>query len=181
MVSLPDGKPKLLQKRSPNYEVSPDGTTFAYTARIERPEYSRHLFLLKEGAEPVKLQEWLYDYVFSPSGDRLFWRANCTREGRSCDLFMQDLSKPSEAKVKVAETTFNFQLSEDGTLVLTTSPHMTDELFDVSVTHLASGQSKRLDQYVTQPVFFLTKDGGRVGWTVAEKKTAGVYVGADVP
>jgi hypothetical protein len=181
MVSLPDGKPKLLQKRSPNYEVSPDGTTFAYTARIERPEYSRHLFLLKEGAEPVKLQEWLYDYVFSPSGDRLFWRANCTREGRSCDLFMQDLSKPSEAKVKVAETTFNFQLSEDGTRVLTTSPHMTDELFDVSVTHLASGQSKRLDQYVTQPVFFLTKDGGRVGWTVAEKKTAGVYVGADVP
>ncbi|MCA2978448.1 MAG: hypothetical protein INH37_09215, partial [Myxococcaceae bacterium] len=143
--------------------------------------YSRHLFLLKDGAEPVKLQEWLYDYVFSPSGDRLYWRANCTREGRSCDLYVQELSKPGAAKVKVAENTFNFRLSDDGTRVLTTSPHMTDELFDVSVTNLATGQTRRLDQAVTQPVYFLTKDGTRVGWAVADKQAAGVYVGIDVP
>lgn len=181
VVTLPDGAPKVVQKRSPNYAVSPDGVTLAYTARIEQPEYSRHLFLLKDGAEPVKLQEWLYDYVFSPTGDRLYWRANCTREGRSCDLYVQDLSKPGTTKVKIAENTFNFMLSDDGARVITTSPHMTDELFDVSVTNLATGQTKRLDQYVTQPVFFLAKDGSRVGWTVADKKTAGVYVGTDVP
>jgi hypothetical protein len=181
VVALPDGAPKVLQKRSPNYEVSPDGVTLAFTARIEQPEYSRHLFLLKDGAEPVKLQEWLYDYVFSPSGDRLYWRANCTREGRSCDLYVQELSKVGSPKVKVAENTFNFALSDDGGRVLTTSPHMTDELFDVSVTNVTTGQTKRLDQYVTQPVFFLAKDGSRVGWVVADKKTAGVYVGAEVP
>lgn len=183
LVQLPDGAPKVLQKRSPNYEVGPDGVTLAYTARIEKPEYSRHLFVLKEGAEPVKLQEWLYDYLFSPSGDRLFFRANCTREGRSCDLLVQDLSKLGTEKPKKAQqNTFNFKLSDDGTRVLTTGPHMTDELFDVWITNLSTGESKLLDQYATQPVHFLSKDGTRIAWVIAEKKTAGVYVvNAGVP
>jgi hypothetical protein len=180
-VVLPDGAPKVLQKRCPNYELSPDGKRIAYTARIERPEYSRHLFVLEEGGEPVKVQEWLYEYMFSPSGDRLYWRANCTREGRSCDLFSQELGKPGAEKVKLAENAFNFKLSDDGSRVLTTSPHMTDELFDLTVTNVASRQKKQLDQYVTQPVYLLAKDGGRVGWVVQDKKNSGIYVGADMP
>lgn len=181
-VVLPDGPPKVLQKRSPNYELSPDGQTIAYTARIEKPEYSRHLFLLKEGSEPVKLQEWLYDYVFSPQGDRLFFRANCTREGRSCDLLVQDVAKAGVEKArKTAQNTFNFKLSDDGSRVLTTSPHMTDELFDVVVTTVATGESKVLDQYVMQPVHFLSKDGTKAAWIVQEKKTAGVYVATGLP
>lgn len=182
VVQLPDGAPKVLQKRSPNYEVAPDGVTLAYTARIEKPEYSRHLFVLKDGAEPVKLQEWLYDYVFSPSGDRLFFRANCTREGRSCDLLVQELATLGTEKPKKAQqNTFNFKLSDDGSRVLTTSPHMTDELFDVWITNLSTGESKLLDQYATQPVHFLSKDGTRIAWVIAEKKTAGVYVVNGLP
>ncbi|MBL8921514.1 MAG: hypothetical protein JNJ54_21820 [Myxococcaceae bacterium] len=177
-VTLPDGAPKVLQKRSPNYELSPDGKAIAYTARIEKPEYSRHLFLLKEGGEPVKLQEWLYDYVFAPQGDRLFFRATCTREGRSCDLLVQDLTKVgAEPPRRVTQNTFNFKLSDDGSRALSTTPHMTDEYFDVVLTDLGTGESKVLDQYVTQPVHFLAKDGSKLAWIVAEKKTAGVYVG----
>lgn len=178
VVPLPDGAPKVVQKRSPNYELSPDGTTLAYTARIEKPEYSRHLFLQKDGEAPVKVQEWLYDYVFSPQSDRLFYRATCTREGRSCELLVQDVAKAgSDKPVKLVANTFNFKLSEDGSHVLTTSPHMTDELFDVQLTDLKTGETKLLDQYVTQPVHFLDKAGTKVVWVVAEKKTAGVYVG----
>lgn len=181
-VSLPDGAPKVIQKRSPNYELSPDGTSIAYTARIETPEYSRHLFLLKDGEAPIKLQEWLYDYVFSPQGDRLFYRANCTREGRSCDLLVQDLSKAGVEKAKkVQSTTFNFKLSDDGSHALTSSPHMRDELFDISLTNLTTGETKVLDQYVSQPIHFLSKDGTRVAWVVLEKGTAGVYVGSGLP
>lgn len=181
-VTLPDGAPKVLQKRSPNYELSPDGTAIAYTARIERPEYSRHLFLLKEGGEPVKLQEWLYDYVFSPQGDRLFFRANCMREGRSCDLMMQELSKVGVEKPrKTAQNTFNFKLSEDGSRAITTSPHMTDELFDVLLTNFATGETKTLDQYVMQPVHLLSKDGRTAAWIVSDKKNSGVYVGSNLP
>jgi hypothetical protein len=181
-VTLPDGAPKVLQKRSPNYELSPDGTSIAYTARIETPEYSRHLFLLKDGEAPVKLQEWLYDYVFSPQGDRLYYRANCTREGRSCDLLSQDLSKAGVEKAKkVQGTTFNFKLSDDGSHALTSTPHMRDELFDISLTNLVTGETKVLDQYVSQPIHFLSKDGTKVAWVVLEKGTAGVYVGTGLP
>ncbi len=177
-VPLPDGAPKLIQKRSPNYELSPDGSILAFTARIEKPEYSRHLFLRKEGGAPVKIQEWLYDYVFSPQSDRLYYRATCTREGRSCDLLVQDVSKAgTEKPVKITGNTFNFKLSDDGSHALTTNPHMTDELFDVQLTDLKTGETKLLDQYVTQPVHFLDKEGSKVVWVVAEKKTAGVYVG----
>lgn len=181
-VTLPDGAPVVLQKRSPNYELSPDGTAIAYTARIERPEYSRHLFLRKEGSEPVKLQEWLYDYVFSPQGDRLFFRANCMREGRSCDLMMQELAKAGVEKPrKTAQNTFNFKLSEDGSRAITTSPHMTDELFDVLLTNFTTGETKTLDQYVIQPVHLLSKDGRTAAWIVSDKKNSGVYVGTNLP
>lgn len=182
IVPLPDGAPRVIQKRSPNYELSPDGTTLAYTARIEQPEYSRHLFLLKAGEPPLKLQEWLYDYVFAPDGSRLYFRANCTREGRSCDLLAQDVAKAGTEKAqKVASGTFNFKLSDDGSRALTTTPHMRDELFDLSLTNLTTGETKVLDQYVTQPVHFLSKDGSRLAWVVAEKGTAGVYVGSGLP
>ncbi|MER2562484.1 MAG: hypothetical protein ABTQ32_17300 [Myxococcaceae bacterium] len=181
-VTLPDGAPVVLQKRSPNYELSPDGTAIAYTARIERPEYSRHLFLRKEGSEPVKLQEWLYDYVFSPQGDRLFFRANCMREGRSCDLMMQELAKVGVEKPrKTAQNTFNFKLSEDGSRAITTSPHMTDELFDVLLTNFTTGETKTLDQYVIQPVHLLSKDGRTAAWIVSDRKNSGVYVGTNLP
>lgn len=177
-VELPDGAPKVLQKRSPNYELSPDGSAIAYTARIEVPEYSRHLFLLVDGKEPVKLQEWLYDYVFSPKGDRLYFRANCTREGRSCDLMMQNVAAAATEKpTKVLGGTFNFKLSTDGTRVLTTTPHLRDELFDVSLTNLTTGETKVLDQYVTQPVLLLDEAGTKAAWIVAERATAGLYVG----
>ncbi len=181
-VTLPDGAPKLLQRRSPNYELSPDGVTIAYTARIERPEYSRYLYLLKEGGEPVKLKDWLYDYTFSPGGERLLFRGNCTREGRSCDLLVQDVAKAGTALPRrEAEATFNFKLSEDGNRVLTTFAHTHDESFDVSVSNLSTGQRKTLDQFVVQPVHFVAKDGSKVAWIVSERKRAGVYVGTDVP
>lgn len=91
---------------------------------------------------------------------------------------VQDVAKAgAEPPRRITQNTFNFKLSDDGARALSTTPHMTDEHFDVVLTNLATGESKVLDQYVTQPVHFLTKDGSKVAWVVAEKKTAGVYVG----
>ncbi len=189
-VTLATGAARVLQKKVPNYLLSPDGKAIAFTARIERPEYTRHLYLLGPGqAEPVLLRKWLYDYAFSSSSDRLFFRANCTREGRSCDLLVQDVAaaKPSAdggvagGAQLVAEATFNFKLSPDGNRVVYTYAHTMDQSFDVSVLNFKTGERKTLEQFVRVPVYFLGRDGAKVAYVVDEKKRAGLYVAEQVP
>ena len=177
LLTLATGADRLIQKRSPNYLLSPDGKYLAYTARIERPEISRHLFLLNLAqGEPVKLQAWLYEYDFTPDSSRLLWRADCIRDGRACNIFMQDVADAGKAPPKVvAKEVYRFKLSGDGKRLLTTYAHTMDEMFDVSVVDLASLQSKTVDQFVTLPVVFGDAAGQQVAYIVGEKGRKGVY------
>lgn len=177
MLDLPDGAPKLLQKLCPNFLFSPDGSTLAYTGRIEKPEVTRRLFLLKPGAEPVALKDWLYEYQFRPPGDQLYFRADCLREGRACDVlsFAVDAPKGTLPK-KELEGTYGVRFSTDGSRALVAYAHITDQTFDIAIRNMKTGEQKTIDQYVEWPALWLGPDSGYVAYLVNEKNRPGVYV-----
>jgi hypothetical protein len=181
-VTLPDGAPKLIARRCPNFLVSPDGTAIAYTVRIERPEYTRHLFIAKDGEAPVQVAEWLYEYLFTPDSKTLLFRSNCTRNGRSCDVRSQSLEQLSTQKSQVlAEATYNFKLSDDGARIAYTYAHTVDQSFDVAELNWQTKERKTVDQFVMLPVLFGAAAQNRLVYLVDEKNRPGVYVSGPLP
>jgi hypothetical protein len=178
LVELPDGAPKRLVRLCPNYLFSPDGAALAYTARIEKPEVTRRLFLLKPGAtEAVALKDWLYEYAFRPGGNELVFRADCLREGRACNVLRVRLDAPQdEPPTKELEGVFGFKFSKDGSRAMVAYAHLTDQSFDLALRNMASGEQKTVDQYVEWPAVSLGPDGAYVAYVVKEKQRAGVYV-----
>lgn len=178
LVDLPDGAPRKLQRLCPNFLFSADGAALAYTARIERPEVTRRLLLLKPGAtEPVALKDWLYEYFFRPGTQELYFRADCLREGRACDVLTMPLDAPKDAlPKKELEGVFGLKFSKDGSRALVAYAHLTDQTFDLALRNLATGEQKTVDQYVEWPAVSLGPDGAYVAYLVKEKARAGVYV-----
>lgn len=178
VLEMPDGEPKKLARQSPNYLFAPNGATLAYTARIERPEVTRRLFLYPVGAtEPIALKDWLYEYNFPATGELLYFRADCLREGRACDLLsMPAKPAPGTQPKKELEGTFGVRYSPDGKRALVASAHLTDMTFDLAVRDLAKATQVTIDQYVEWPGLLLGPDGGRVAYLVNEKSRPGVYV-----
>ncbi len=176
VVELPEGAPKLLAKQSPNWLFAPEGSTMAFTARIDRPEVTRRLFLFATGAkDPVPLKDWLYEYQFPGKGEKLYFRSDCLREGRACDLN----SFPANAEVgavakKEIEGTFGFRFSADGKRAVIAFAHLTDQTFDLAHKNFDTGTQKMIDQYVEWPAIMLAD--GSVAYLVNEKKRPGVYL-----
>lgn len=177
-AEMPDGAPKLLQKLCPNFLFSPDGATLAYTGRIEKPEVTRRLFLLKPGEEKaIALKDWLYEYQFRPPGDQLYFRADCTREGRACDVLSYAVNAPKDTLAKKELTgVFGIRFTADGSRALIAYAHITDQTFDIAIRNMATGEQKTIDQYVEWPVLSLGNDGAYVAYLVNEKARPGVYV-----
>jgi hypothetical protein len=178
LVELPDGPPRKLQRLCPNYLFSPDGAALAYTARIEQPEVTRRLLLLKPGvAEPVPLKDWLYEYVFRPGANELVFRADCLREGRACDVLTIPLDAPKDTlPKKLLESAFSIKFSKDGSHAMVAYAHITDQTFDLALRNMASGEQKTVDQYVEWPALSLGADGQYVAYLVKEKARPGLYV-----
>lgn len=178
LVELPDGPPRKLQKLCPNYLFSPDGAALAYTARIEKPDVTRRLLLLKPGAtEPVALKDWLYEYMFQPGTNALYFRADCLREGRACDVLEVPLDAPKDAlPKKELEGVFGLKFSKDGTHAMVAYAHLTDQTFDLALRNMTTGEQKTVDQYVEWPAASLGGDGAYVAYLVKEKQRAGLYV-----
>ncbi len=176
LVEMPDGAPKVLARQVPNFLFAPNGSTLAFTARIDRPEVTRRLYLYPVGAtEPRALKDWLYEYQFAQTGDALYFRSECLREGRACDLNSIS-SNPSADEVpkKHVESTFSFRLSADGKRALIALAHLTDLTYDIALRTFDSGEQKVIDQYVQWPAILLPTGG--VAYLVDEKNRAGVYV-----
>ncbi len=176
VLELPDGAPKLLARQSPNFTFAPGGSALAFTARIERPEFTRRLLLYPVGAtEPIALRDWLYEYQFAPTGETLFFRSDCTREHRSCELnSISATMAPEDKPKKEAEATYGFRLSADGKRALVASAHLTDLTYDIALQPFDGGERKLIDQYVEWPALLLSTGG--VAYLVKEKQRAGVYV-----
>jgi hypothetical protein len=176
LVEMPDGAPKLLAKQSPNFLFAPGGSALAFTARIERPEVTRRLFLYPVGAsEPLVLKDWLYEYQFPASGDALYFRSDCLREGRACDVNAVSARATKDDKPrKIVDGTYGFRFSADGKRALLAFAHLTDQTFDIALKNLETGDQKMLDQYVEWPALLLPD--GAVAYLVNEKQRPGVYV-----
>jgi dipeptidyl aminopeptidase/acylaminoacyl peptidase len=171
-----------VHKNCANFLFSPDGKELAFAASVFKPAFSRDLYLLRAGVkDPVKLKEWIYEYAFTPQGDRLFYRADCTREGRACILYSVDTTAAEPKPGQEADSVFTFKLSHDGARVAFTYAHTQGELFDVSVLNLKTKERKTIEQDVKLPVLFLDKDGSKIAYLVGDKAKAGVYVASQVP
>lgn len=176
VIEMPSGQPKLLARRCPNYLFAPSGSALAFTARIDQPEVTRRLSLFPEGAtEAVALKDWLYEYQFSAAGDVLYFRSDCLREGRACDLNSISAKATKEDKLKKeVDNTFGVRFSADGKTALIAFAHLTDQTYDVAYRNLESGQQAMIDQYVDWPALLL--QDGSVAYLVHEKNRPGVYV-----
>lgn len=176
LIELPDGKPKLLARQCPNFLFAPGGAALAYTARIDRPEVTRRLYLLPVGAaEPFPLKDWLYEYQFVQTGEKLYFRSDCLREGRACDLNSVSAKATKDDKPKKeVEGTFGFRFSADGKRALLAFAHLTDQTFDLAQRNLETGEQRTIDQYVEWPAILLAD--GSVAYLVLEKSRPGVYV-----
>ncbi|MBL8915452.1 MAG: hypothetical protein JNM17_32410 [Archangium sp.] len=181
VVEMPSGEPKLLARQSPNWLFNPSTATLAFTARIDRPEVTRRLYLYPVGATaPVALKDWLYEYQFPGKGELLYFRSDCLREGRACDLnsvsATPDMSA-ADAGVsakKEVESTFGFRFSGDGKRAVLAFAHLTDQTFDIAHKNFETGAQRMIDQYVEWPAIMLAD--GSVAYLVTEKSRPGVYV-----
>ena len=176
VLEMPDGKPKQLARQCPNFLFAPGGSALAFTARIDRPEVTRRLYLYPVGApEPIALKDWLYEYQFPASGDVLYFRSDCLREGRACDVNAISTTPVKDEKPKrLVEGTFGFRFSADGKKALIAFAHLTDQTFDLAQRNLESGEQRTIDQYVEWPALLLPD--GSVAYLVNEKSRPGVYV-----
>lgn len=176
VLETPSGAPKLLAKQSPNYLFAPTGSTLAFTARIDRPEVTRRLSIYPVGAEePIALKDWLYEYQFPGKGDRLYFRSDCLREGRACDLNWVPANPPAGVKAtKEVDGTFGFRFNPEGTRAVIGLAHLTDQTFDLAYRNFETGEQKMIDQYVEWPALMLAD--GSVAYLVNEKSRPGVYV-----
>ncbi len=176
LIELPDGKPKLLARQCPNFLFAPGGAALAFTSRIDRPEVTRRLSIYPVGAsEPIALKDWLYEYQFPGQGERLYFRSDCLREGRACDL--NSVSASPEKGVtpkKETESVFGFRFSADGKRAALAFAHLTDQTFDLGYRNFETGAQTIIDQYVEWPALMLADDS--VAYLVNEKHRAGVYV-----
>ncbi|MFT3707938.1 MAG: hypothetical protein QM817_09805 [Archangium sp.] len=176
VVEMPSGEPSLLARQCPNWLFSPSDSTLAFTARIDRPEVTRRLSLYPAGAKvPVALKDWLYEYQFPGKGELLYFRSDCLREGRACDLnSVASNAAPGATPKKEADATFGFRFSGDGKRAVLAFAHLTDQTFDIAHRNFETGAQKMIDQYVEWPALMLAD--GSVAYLVNEKNRPGVYV-----
>jgi dipeptidyl aminopeptidase/acylaminoacyl peptidase len=178
-----DAAPRKIARRCRSYLWSDDNLKIAFTVKVLKPIPSVDLLVWRVGDEtPTKIKQWVYDYSFTPQSDRLLFRSDCIRDGRSCDLLSLEMKDPTVPPKKLVEAMSGFRLSEDGKRVLVTySRAQTGDFYDVAVFNLESSERKTLDQFIKLPALFLAKDGGRVGYLVAEQGKSGMYVADKVP
>ncbi|MBS1148542.1 MAG: aglU [Myxococcaceae bacterium] len=174
---------KKISRRVRSYSWSDDNLKIAFTIRVVKPITSVDLVVWRVGdEEATKIKQWVYDYDFTPQSDRLLFRTDCSREGRSCDLLALDLKDLKLPPKKLVEAMSAFKISESGERVLITySRAQTGDFYDVAVFNLKSNERKTLEQFIRLPAMFLDKDGTKVAYVVAEQNKSGVYVADQVP
>ncbi|MGI5863880.1 MAG: hypothetical protein ACOX6T_17750 [Myxococcales bacterium] len=185
VASLPKGTLRHKDRAGPksfiNYLWSPEGDRLAFLKHVG--EQVTLNLLTVEGEEPPRaVAPWVFSYQFAPGRNELWYRANCLREGRQCDLIAASIDDPNRPPVKLAEGIMNFRPSADGKRILLIYPRVdTERATDLGWVELGSQvPSKGIDVYTLPGAFFLDKAGKRLAYLVGERKREGVYV-ADIP
>jgi hypothetical protein len=183
VTGLPDGRPRQVGGRVPNFSWGSDSTLLAFLSRVVKPAYSVDLMLYRAGEQRAsRVHPGVYvGYGFGPKNSYLLFRGNCIRNNRACDLFFLDLTRPNEEPRKIVEGIYSFKSSERGDRILVTYARVDTETFDLAMYNLKSGEHRTLDRNILLPALFTSNDGSSVAYIVAGKERAGVYLAEGVP
>jgi hypothetical protein len=181
VVTLPDGEPKLVGSRVPNFTWGKDSKHVAFLSRFLKPIYSVDLMLYQVGAEKAqKAHPGVFGYGFAP--EALVFRANCIREGRACDFKALPLPRVEAAEPKTwLQGIYSYKLSEDGNRVLATSARMDSDAYDVAVYDVKTQARKTLDQGAQLPAYFAGPSDSLAVYVVKQGAQPGVYVAPAQP
>ena len=178
---LPDGEPKLLGARIPNFEWSGDGRTLAYIQRYLDPIYSVDLMVHALDAEaPVKVGKGVFGYGFTPDHEQVLFRTGCIREGRSCNLMKVSARAPDGQPKLIAEGIYSYRVSDDAQRLMVTFARTESETYDVAVRNLDGTSHRTLHTGARLPAFLVGEDGGRAVFAVGRGKQ-GVYTATTGP
>lgn len=182
VVALPDGEPKLVGSRVPNFVWGKDGKYVAFLSRFLKPIYSVDLMLYQVGAQKAqKAQPGVFGYGFTPSNSALVFRAGCIREGRACDFRALPLPPAEQVQPQTwLQGIFSYKLSEDGNRILATSARMDSDTFDVAVYDVKTQARKTLDQGAQLPAYFAGPNDSLAVY-ILKGSNPGVYVAPAQP
>ncbi|WP_257456430.1 gliding motility protein [Archangium lipolyticum] len=183
VVALPDGEPKLVGSRVPNFLWGKDGKYVAFLSRFLKPIYSVDLMLYQVGAEKAeKAHPGVFGYGFAPENKALVFRAGCIREGRACDFKALTLPRAEQTQPQTwLQGIYSYKLSGDGNRILATSARMDSDTFDVAVYDVKTQARKTLDQGAQLPAYFAGPDDSLAVYVVKQGPNPGVYVAPAQP
>lgn len=183
VVSLPDGEPKRVGGRVPNFTWGSNGEHLAFLSRFLKPIYSVDLMLYALGAEKaVKVQPGVFGYGFAPGNTDVVFRTNCIREGRACDFKAVALPRQEQAEPATwLQGIYTYKFSSDGQRALFTTARMDSDSYDVGVYDLKTRTRKMLDERIQPPVFFAGEGDSRAVYLVTQGAKPGVYATSAMP
>lgn len=166
---------------------SGDGAHLAFVHLVPKPEPMVHLYQVAQtGGDARVVADWVFGFQYSPDSRELWYRANCTRAGRECELVASNASDPAAPPRKLALGIATFKPNAKGDrLLLTyarsdtkvTGPEAPADLGWIDLNSKAP--SKGVDQYVMPGAAWADEAGSQAVYIVGERKREGVYV-ADV-
>ncbi|HEY3450884.1 MAG TPA: hypothetical protein VGK67_31290 [Myxococcales bacterium] len=166
---------------------SADGNFLAFVHLVPKPEPTVHLYQVAQtGGDARVVADWVFGFQYSPDSRELWYRTNCTRAGRECEVVSSSVSDATALPRKLALGIATFKSSAKGDrLLLTyaradTKANDNEAPADLGWIDLNSkGTSKGIDQYVMPGAAWADAAGSQVVYIVGERKREGVYV-ADV-
>lgn len=180
VATLPSGTLRHREDGVPNFVWSFDGARVAFLKRVMKPVYSVDLFLLDVEGEssPRRIDQGVFGYQFAPDDGELWYRTNCVRDGRECDLMAANVRGASAPPRKLVQGIWNFKATAKGDRLLLTYPRLdTENAADLGWLDLKAKQpSKGIDRYALPGAQFVDESGGAVVYVVGERKREGVYV-----
>ncbi len=177
VVKLPDGEPKRVGDRVPNFTWGSDGRYVAFLSRVLKPIYSVDLMLYTLGQEKAeKVHTGVFGYGFTPGNAEVVFRTNCIREGRACDFKALPLPRTQPEPATWIQGIFSYKLSSDGQRYLVSYARMDSDTYDVGVYDMKSKARKTLDQRVQIPAHFAGPGDSHVVYLVTQSAKPGVYI-----
>ncbi|MDR0964908.1 MAG: hypothetical protein LBM75_00085 [Myxococcales bacterium] len=217
VVRVPAGEVRLHQKSLPksfiNFLFSDDGRALAFI-KHEKADLDLWRLDMASGSDapPERVAPWTFEYRFRAAapGARadLWYRGTCIREGRQCDLFVDEpiaaptaaiesadagpgpdagnaaeTPLPAPAHLKVASALSAFEFSPSGNRLFLDLPRFdTTTSFDLAwQAPMPGAVTAPIDRHVLKhSLRALDPDGKRVAYIVTERRREGVYV-AELP
>ncbi|MCL2178465.1 MAG: hypothetical protein FWC28_06160 [Proteobacteria bacterium] len=160
-----DMEPQRLAARTRHWQWNAQGRALAYTATVTNPEVSVDLFFFRLGDKaPAKIHTWVYEYAFSVDGEKLLFEANCTREGRSCELLSTQPGggEVGAQKEKLADGVYSFKQSADGQRIywlhITPTAPIQTQLW---VTDISAPRPQKLADHIHLPPPLAIDEAGK--------------------